>query len=803
MISTSDTENLDPPLSSGGLVLRPAHRLQKLRAMSVAELSARVAYRVRTHIERERHRRGHFARPDRLRRALNPQLQAADWRERLRERGRRTRPRFFALTDARERMQHLFRTAYAEELAEARVEADNVRNHRIAFFGRTFAFGRSIDWHADPVTGRQWPRVYHADVPVHGGDVGFGDVKYVWELNRHQFLIDLAKTYFLEGAEPYAAEVRALVTDWLDKNPYGTGVSWACALEPSFRALSWLWAYHLCLDDPALDAITHARWLSGFYDHGRFLRHHLETYSSPFNHLIGEAAALYMLGVLFPEFRDSSAWRARGRQILESRLEEQFYADGGSAEQSTFYHHATLGFYVLAVLLGRANGEEFARPLLQAVERAIEFSMALMQPDGRIPRIGGGDDGKPLRMQHLPFWDFRPFQAIGAVMFNRPDFKHAAGRFHEDALWVLGADGLERFSALGSEPPPTATPLTRSGYFVFRNGWTERSDYVCFDCGEQARGLRTDSVPSAAHGHADCLSVTIWLCGRPVLIDPGFFCYNGDPAWEVHFRKTVAHNTVRIDGRDQAHHIAKMAWCRTYRPVVDRWQTDAGGSFVTGWHDGYKQGERGGVLHRRTVWLRPGGYVLIADELTGDGAHLAEWTYQFAPGAAALNGDSGLTFDECAEMAWASTHHVAADLRQGGSRPDEGWIAPSLGVRVPAPRLTLRGEFTTGKMVVLSVLVNRTATKSAWRVLPYHGETSGCLALQVEGEDVRDLVIAGTASKAAVGGVFETDALVAVHRERPGGNPELHHVGGSYVRSSRPGAADGGAAPKTLPREPR
>ena len=157
--------------------------------------------------------------------------------------------------------------------------------------------------------------------------------------------------------------------------------------------------------------------------------------------------------------------------------------------------------------------------------------------------------------------------------------------------------------------------------------------------------------------------------------------------------------------------------------------------------------------------------------------------------AAALNNDGSLAFDECADLAWASSHPVTADLRQGGPRPDEGWIAPSLGVRVPAPRLRLRGEFTTGRMVVLSVLVNRTTT-SAWRVFPYHGETSGCLALQVEGADVRDLVIAGTASKAAVGGVFETDALVAVHRERPGGNPELHHVGGSYVRSIRSGAGD-------------
>ena len=83
-----------------------------------------------------------------------------------------------------------------------------------------------------------------------------------------------------------------------------------------------------------------------------------------------------------------------------------------------------------------------------AIERALEFSMHLMQPDGRTPEIGGADDGKPIRMQHLPFWDFRPYQAIGAVLFQRPDFKMVAGRFYEDALWVLGPAGLDAFEAL-------------------------------------------------------------------------------------------------------------------------------------------------------------------------------------------------------------------------------------------------------------------------------------------------------------------------------------------------------------------
>ena len=799
MIPSTETENLDHSRPGSGLLTR-GRRLQKLRAMSVAELTARVGYRVRTQIEREQHRRGYFARADRLQQALSSEFRTPDWRERLLDRRLQPPARFFPGVEARDRMCDLFRTSYAPELQEARAEADNVRNHRIEFFGHTFEFGNPIDWHADPVTGRQWPRLYHADVPVHGGDVGFGDVKHVWELNRHQFLIDLAKVFFLGGSGPDAAKARELVIHWLDENPYGTGVSWACALEPAFRSFSWLWAYHLCLHDPELDPIKHARWLAGFYDHGRFLHRHLETYASPFNHLIGEASSLYMLGVLFPEFRESAAWRARGRRVLETRLSEQFYPDGGSVEQSTFYHHATLGFYVLAVLLGRANGEQFAPPVLQSIERAIEFSMTLMQPDGRIPRIGGGDDGKPLRMQHLPFWDFRPYQAIGAVLFDRPDFKYAAGRFHEDALWVLGPEGLERFTALAAEGSRTAaTALASSGYVVLRNPEGEFSEYVCVDCGEQARGLRTDEVPSAAHGHADCLSLIAWLSGRPVLVDPGFYCYNGDPDWEVHFRKTIAHNTVRVDGLDQAQHIAKMAWCRTYRPSIESWHSGIGGSYVTGSHDGYSRASGGGVLHRRTVWQRPGGYLLIADELRGNGAHIAEWTFQFAPGTALLDGTNTAIFDACADLTWIGSHPLVADLAEGGSRPDEGWIAPSLGVRVPAPRLRLRAEFTGGGVVAFFALVGRDSGRARWRVAPYSGETDGCLALSLEAQGVRDVAVARTSSTAKLPGRFETDALIAVERQRSGEDPELHHAGGSYIRSM-PSGSDSQRASRAVPR---
>ena len=110
---------------------------------------------------------------------------------------------------------------------------------------------------------------------------------------------------------------------------------------------------------------------------------------------------------------------------------------------------------------------------------------------------------------------------------------------------------------------------------MLRSDWSASgADYVCFDCGEQAAGMRTDAVPNSMHGHADCLSVVVWLGGQRVLVDSGLFCYNCGGDWEAHFRETAAHNTARVDGRDQARHIGKMAWSHSYRATLEGWRAD-------------------------------------------------------------------------------------------------------------------------------------------------------------------------------------------------------------------------------------
>jgi len=675
--------------------LNAVDRLRKLRAMPAGEIWTRLRYETYCRLERARHVRRSLPDPNGLHTALIPTLRhSASWRSSLLIARSSRQVRFFNSVEQCRATRTQFLTRFSDERARAREEAERALRGEFQFFGSTFLYPGRIDWHLDPVTRVEWPKLYHRDMPVHGGDVGFGDVKFVWELGRHQFLIDLAKMWAIDRLSAGAAAARRIILDWRRENPVGTGVGWSCSLEPAFRALSWLWAYFLTLDDPGFDDDSHIDWLAGFHDHGWFLYRHLEYYTSPYNHLIGEACALYCLGVLFPEFHESSRWRRRGRHILESRLRAQFYADGGSVEQSTFYHHATTGFYILAALIGRENGEEFSPAVWAAIERAIEFSMLMQQPDGTTPRIGGADDGKPIRLEHLPLWDFRPYLAVGAVLFGRPDFKACAGRIYEDALWLLGPDGVAKFDALEARLPASASSsrvLKSSGYVVIRGDSGRDASYLCFDCGEQAAGLRRDAVPSAAHGHADCLSIILWRHGHPVLVDSGFHCYNGPKSWQDHFRETAAHNTVRIDGHDQAQHVTKMAWTHTYTATLEGHNLAGPNCWAIASHDGYRRLERGPVVHRRAVWTRERGYIVLADFLDGTGTHNVELIFQFAPGALCVSAGEA-RYDRRVALHWFSATELTHSVYEGGATPDAGWIAPSLGVKTAAPRLVLAGR---------------------------------------------------------------------------------------------------------------
>jgi hypothetical protein len=312
---------------------------------------------------------------------------------------------------------------------------------------------------------------------------------------------------------------------------------------------------------------------------------------------------------------------------------------------------------------------------------------------------------------------------------------------------------------------------------VLRSDWSKKADYVCIDCGEQAGEVRTDAVPNSVHGHADCLSIVVWLGGRPVLVDSGLFCYNGEPEWVSHFRRTGAHSTARIDAADQALHLGKMAWAHSYEARPELWSDDSRGAAFMGSHDGYIR--RGGdTVHRRLVWLRPEGYLVVYDEFDCRREHDLELTFQFAPGELRAIEPGVVSHGGEVRCAWTGSSVLQSTIREGGPAASDGWIAPSLGVRLPAPRLTLTGRIHPGAAVLTVIAAPAAAASVGVSVIASAEEgAKGMLRVSAPGFD--DYVAAPAVSPDHLPGA--TDGRVAIWRFRNGRNVEAAQIGGTHV----------------------
>ncbi len=639
-------------------MLSRLRKLQKIRAMSPAEFAVRAREAAVTRLEEVAFRLGRQPgiRPPR------PGMDGA---------------RFFpSAWDPEARKRELY-GAGADRPVLA--DAGRILKDEICLFGRWVPLPRGEEWQADPLGRGAWPRVFFARVRESEGPGG-ADPKHVWEANRHQFLITLGRAWFLTRDERYAGFMRTIVRDWIAHNPYNQGVNWCSALELAVRALSWVWAVELCRGADAVGPGFREEVARSLAEHGLHLARHLSLYSSPYNHLIGEAAGLMVIGALL----GIGAWEHTGWEVMASRVEEQFHPDGMSVEQATYYHHWTLGFYLMAIAFRRLNGRPVGDAVLRRVEMALECSMLMMRPDGTQPMFGDIDSARSLYAGFAHSWDFRGLLAVGAALFGREDFKFAAGGQEADLLWLVPEDVLERYRRLPARRPGRASvALPRSGYWVFRDAWTPDANYLCFDCGETAAGLRPDGVPSAAHGHADALSFELCAHGRPFVVDAGFLTYFGDPGWHRGFRQEEAHNTVVVEGCRQAEYAGMMAWRFVRDPQVDLWELSDDQDVVQGRLE-YGPDVR---VRRRVGYAKP-LFWAVTDTLEGrpEGAEIATWLHfhpavglEVGPDGSVLiarSGEVGLTvrfLDPC-----------RLETFRAGPDPARGWVAPGYGMKEPA-----------------------------------------------------------------------------------------------------------------------
>ncbi|MFQ5559896.1 MAG: alginate lyase family protein [Nitrospinota bacterium] len=559
-------------------------------------------------------------------------------------------------------------------------EADRILDGKLFLLGMDLQLAKEVDWHEDPVKKCAWPKVFYE--AVDSSQPEGCDVKYIWEVNRHQFFIPLAKAFYITGDEKYAKRIFELLESWIDQNPYNTGVNWKSSLEQAVRAISWIWAVCFCKESKHLTPALFQKIANSLFEHGQYINNHLSTYSSPFNHLIGELSALHLIGVFLDGVKGCEKWEERGWDTLVQEVGRQFHEDGMTVEQASFYHHFTLGFYLHAVMLRKKNNKDVPPHLLGRLEKALEFSMHLTRPNGELPRIGDIDNARSLYFRQEHSWDFRGFLGLGAALFNRPDFKAVGGdRMPEELFWLCDIDDVTKFERMeGGYPKEISRPFYQSGYFFSRDSWEKESSSLFFDCGEMAAGLFPDDTSSAAHGHSDALSFELCFQGAPFIVEGGFYTYFGELNWHKHFRYEEAHNTVRVGRSRQAIYQGRLTWNRVIHPSFHKWVSVEKFDYMSGSIE-YKT-----AIHRREILSVREEFWLINDVVESSSAEEDVHSFfHFHPEVEVVGPSKNQLVASIGEkrIGLHFPENSSIVTKKGGPAPEEGWVANGYGSREP------------------------------------------------------------------------------------------------------------------------
>jgi Heparinase II/III-like protein/Heparinase II/III N-terminus len=504
--------------------------------------------------------------------------------------------------------------------AEAVVSrAEKICRHQFDLLGyEGLQYGDRINWYLDLIHGKIAPRKPFYRVGYLDFDQ-VGDSKITWELNRHQHLVTLAKAYRLTGNDRFAQEILSQWKSWHAQNPYPVGINWASSLEVAFRSLSWIWVYALLDGMKFLTEEFRRQYLAAQAVHGRHIERYLSTYFSPNTHLLGEGVALFFLGTLCPTLPGAARWKTKGWRIVLQESERQVNPDGLHFEQSTYYHVYALDFFLHAALLASANGLSLGKKFEETLERMLN-ALFLLSRLGPPPGLGDDDGGRlfdPARNHDEHLLD--PL-ATGAILFGRGDFKYLARELREETIWLLGEAGVAEWDRLETQPPALHSDgLRSSGIFLLSAPETRT----------QLAIKGGPAIPqSRGHSHADALSLCLHAAGRALLIDPGS-CEYVAPERNL-YRGTAMHNTVTVDGLDQADPDGQFSWKQELAVRTERWISGETFSLFVGVHDGYSR-LAPPVRHHRSVLALNSGAFLVRDFLEGEGKHRWELSWRLAP----------------------------------------------------------------------------------------------------------------------------------------------------------------------------
>lgn len=480
-------------------------------------------------------------------------------------------------------------------------------------------------WHAAFQSEVDWPMRFAHDYSFSAEGVP-GDIRTNWELNRHHQFAILAKSYFATGDGCYLDGLSKLFRDWNEKNPFLWGPEWSSPMEVSIRLVNWLVAaafLDAMEDEGKAACILRDCLADGAWVMAANVRRHYSRHSSANNHTVVEAAGVGIAAVVFGE----EEWLSEVVSLLQNEIARQTWPDGVNKEQALHYQLFVMEALCLLSHALRASGRRLSPVLVSQIRIMADYVRACSVGSGRYIEFGDDDEGCILNLSSskVGYPDYvlslATLECGAAVRWTRNVATN------ETVRWLYPESELGKAGTAPLKPIADAETFPNGGITVLRAD--EGRTVLAFDHGPLGFG------PLAAHGHADALSVQLYIDGMPVLVDPGTYIYNGNSEMRDLFRSTAMHSTVCVDGNNQSEILGPFLWGKRSKCEMER-------SFYGGlaarctWADS-------ATIHSRTVTVSLGGIEIKDTVNCSSEASDAIAFFVFAPGTELTVEDAGLT----------------------------------------------------------------------------------------------------------------------------------------------------------------
>ena len=422
-------------------------------------------------------------------------------------------------------------TAPKDKNAKLKATVEDMYNGMYPYFQTSkFKISEKNKWFYNPLSEHTYPQNIHWS-KVSDFSEKEGDIKFVWEISRFCYLYDIIRYdhhFSLDSSDFVFDEI----ADWIACNSAENGPNYLSGQEIALRILNWIYALHFYSESERLKTSIYNKIVDSIHQQAQHIDRELHFAKSFVrnNHLLSESLALFTVGLIFPQFKESENWVKKGHETFCHEILYQFDSNGAYLQHSFNYQRVAIQLCTWFIQLCHLNKISVSKNIKERLLSAVDFMMTFIgnKSTGEVPNFGNNDGSLFFPLNNEEHTNYYPqLQAMASVLGT-----DLGVQSFEDVYWF----NINREHNTTLEKKYGIFNFDEEGYYVA----SEDNCLTFLWC------PRLKNRPA----QADMLHVDIWYNGENILRDNGTYLYNTTPSLRNYFFGSRSHNTILYNGED-------------------------------------------------------------------------------------------------------------------------------------------------------------------------------------------------------------------------------------------------------------